>query len=219
MYITVNGLRLFYTATGQGTPLIMLHGNGETHEIFDRAIPILAKYHTVYAVDARGHGQSDPVKEYHYDDIAEDMRCLIGALSLNKPVFYGFSDGGIVGLLLAFRYPDLLSRLIVSGANLNPEGIRPGWLWLFRKIFQKTGDAKMRMMLEEPNITPEQLSRITVPTAVLAGGRDMVLRSHTRLIASCVPGSTLQILPLYGHGSYIVHRRKIAHLILDIEKV
>ena len=66
MFIHVNGVRLFYEKQGTGKPLILLHGNEEDHRIFDEAIELLKKHYTVYAVDSRGHGQSDKVLEYHY---------------------------------------------------------------------------------------------------------------------------------------------------------
>lgn len=215
MKIDVNGTQLYYEVCGSGSPLIMLHGNGETHSIFDKAVPLLSQSFTVYSIDTRGHGQSAPVSEFHYDDMTEDIHCFIEALSLEAPIFYGFSDGGIIGLLLASRYPELLSRLIISGANLSPDGIRPGWLKLFKVINRMANDPKMKMMLDEPCITSQQLNKISVPTLVLAGSRDMVRRDHTIKIAAGIKNSRLQILKGHGHGSYIVHKAKIAHIILE----
>lgn len=214
--ISVNGTKLYCQVSGHGAPLIMMHGNGETHEIFDRAIPLLSERFTVYAIDSRGHGKSAPVSEYHYEDMAEDIRAFIRVMNLKSPYFYGFSDGAIIGLLLASSSPGLLSHLILSGVNLNPRGIRTGWRWLFECIYYMTKDPKMKMMLEEPNISLEELGHISIPTAVIAGGRDMVKRSHIKSIAAAIKGSRLIILPFHGHGSYIVHREKIARLILQI---
>ena len=101
MKISVNGIALHYEKSGEGRPLILLHGNGETHAIFDKALPLLAARFTVYAIDSRGHGESEGADAYHYADMKEDVRCFIQELKLEKPVLYGFSDGGIIGLLLA----------------------------------------------------------------------------------------------------------------------
>jgi pimeloyl-ACP methyl ester carboxylesterase len=215
MMCHVNNINLYYEVSGTGAPLIMLHGNGETHKIFDKAIPLLAEHFTVYAIDSRGHGQSDPVSEYHYDDFAEDIKCFIEEMKLEKPVLYGFSDGGIVGLLLAAKYPQLLSKMIISGTNTIPQGIRTGWLRLFKWINAILKDPKITMMLTEPNITEEMLRSITIPTTVLTGSRDMIKRSHTEHIADCIPNSRLCILKGEGHGSYVLHSKKIANLILD----
>lgn len=215
MMCHVNHRKLYYEVYGTGKPLLLLHGNGETHKVFDKAIPLLAKGFTVYTIDSRGHGQSDAALEYHYDDFTEDIKCFIDELKLERPILYGFSDGGIVGLLLAVKFPQLLSQLIISGANTVPEGIRTGWLRLFQCINAIVKDPKMTMMLTEPNITAEMLRRIEIPTMVLAGSHDMVKRSHTKYIADSIPNSKLHILQGEGHGSYVLHSTKIAKLILD----
>ncbi len=218
MMCRVNNTNLYYEKSGTGRPLLLLHGNGETHKIFDKAMPLLAESFTVYAIDSRGHGQSDAFMEYHYDDFAEDIRCFIDELKLERPILYGFSDGGIVGLLLAAKYPQLLSQMIISGANIAPDGIRTGWFKLFQCINAIVKNPKMTMMLTEPNITAEVLGRIIIPTTVLAGGHDMVKQNHTEYIADNIPNSKLCILQGEGHGSYVLHSTKIAKLILDATK-
>lgn len=217
MIIEVNGVSLFYEKRGRGRPLILLHGNGETHKIFDKALSLLSESFTVYAIDSRGHGESSLPESFHYDDMAEDVRCFIEKLGLEKPVLYGFSDGGIIGLLLAAEYPELLSSLIVSGANTTPYGIRDGWRKFFALLARRVKDPKMDMMLKEPAITSQMLQRISVPTLVLAGSHDMVKRSDTEFIAKSISGSTLRIIKHAGHGSYIVHKKRIAKIILDFE--
>ena len=76
----VNGIRLFYERTGEGRPLVLLHGNGEDHTIFDEAVEVLSNRFTCYAIDSRGHGQSDEVDELHYADMASDLLAFIGDL-------------------------------------------------------------------------------------------------------------------------------------------
>lgn len=215
MIANVNGNNIYYEKSGAGKPLILLHGNGETHKIFDKAVKILSESFTVYALDTRGHGNSDKVNIYHYSDIKEDIRCFIETLELQRPILYGFSDGGIVGLLLAAEYPQLLSQLIVSGANSVPGGIRKGWLTIFKIIYLLTKDPKIKMMLEEPDITSDMLRKIEIPTAVLAGSRDIIKKEHTEYIAGMIKNSSLMILPGEGHGSYIVDSEKIARLLLE----
>lgn len=215
MIVHINGINIFYEKSGFGKSLILLHGNGETHEIFDKAITILKEHFTVYALDTRGHGSSDKVDTFHYSDMAEDVHCFIEILELHNPILYGFSDGGIIGLYLAAKYPKLLAQLIVSGANTIPNGIRNGWLKLFKIGYFLTKDSKMKLMLEEPNITTEMLEKIEVPTVVLAGSKDMIKKEHTEHIASSIKNSSLMILQGESHDSYIVHSNKIAKLILE----
>ena len=122
MIAQINGIDLYYEKTGSGRPLLLVHGNGEDHTIFDVAIEELKEHFTCYAVDSRGHGQSTPVNELHYEDMSRDMMALMDHLDLHDVLFYGFSDGGIVGLLTASRC-DRVTGLIVSGANVSPEGV------------------------------------------------------------------------------------------------
>lgn len=216
MIAHLNYVDIFYTMSGNGADMILLHGNGESHHIFDKAIRVLSQRYKVYAIDSRDHGRSSQVDELHYQDMVLDVKEFIIQMNINKPIIYGFSDGGIIGLMLAYQFPDLLEYLIISGANLNPEGIRKSWLNLFKFIGKITNDKKIKLFLNEPNITPEDLQYICVPTAVLAGSRDMVRRKHTYEIGSHIKNSKVIILLGHGHGSYILHRKKIAKLILRI---
>ena len=216
MYLTVNGVRLFYEKTGTGRPLVMAHCNSMDHKIFRSAVNVLSERFTVYCPDTRDHGRSGKVKTLHYEDMAEDMRAFITALELEKPVFYGFSDGGVTGLILASRCPELLSALIVSGASLRPDSTKDLPLRFFRLWSHVDRSDKMRIMLREPAITDDMLRAITVPTFVTAGERDVIKESHTRHIAETIPGASLKIFPGTGHTGYIVRSTKIADYILSV---
>lgn len=215
MYIQLNGQILFYEKSGDGSPIILVHGNGETHEIFDELIPRLAADYTVYAIDARGHGQSATPAELHYEDMAEDILAFIDALALVKPAFYGFSDGGITGLIFACKYPDKLSCLMVSGASLTPKDLKKRFLRKTKRHYRRTKDPLFYLMLTEPNLTASQLHSITVPTLVLAGEKDLVKKSATRQIADAIPNAALHILEGESHGSYVVHSPKLYPLLRD----
>lgn len=215
MNITVNNVNLYYEVAGSGAPLVMVHGNGETHAIFDKALPLLAEHFTCYLLDSRGHGQSQPVTEYHYADMAEDVFQFIQALHLEHVTYYGFSDGGIIGLLLAAKHPRLLDKMVISGANTRPDAVVKRIVRLFKVINFLHKNPLFELMLTEPHITKEQLQAIETPTLVLAGSKDLVLEEDTRFIAESIPHATLRILPGESHTSYIVHKEKIAELILD----
>lgn len=215
MFIQLNGQILYYKKSGEGSPVILVHGNGETHEIFDVLIPELAKEHTVYALDSRGHGQSATPKEFHYADMAEDVAEFIDALSLKQPAFYGFSDGGIIGLLLASKYPDKLSCLMISGANLRPKDLKRRFLRKMKHHYRKSRNPLFLLMLTEPDIDAAQLSFISVPTLVLAGEKDIVKKSATRRIARAIPHAALRILEGENHGSYVEHSPRLFPLIQE----
>ncbi|MCL2495384.1 MAG: alpha/beta hydrolase [Oscillospiraceae bacterium] len=213
MTIHVNNIDIYYEKAGSGPPVILLHGNGETHKIFRVATQRLAEKYTVYAIDSRGHGKSGRVKALHYADMAEDVARFIEKVGLERPMLYGFSDGGIVALLLAIKYPALLSRLAVSGANLNPRSLSRGFLRFSRAMYAITRGCRWKLMLSEPDITEEELSRIEAPVLVLAGGKDIVEARHTRIIAGAIPGARLRILPGEGHASYVVNSPKLVDIL------
>ena len=214
MWINVNGIKMYYEMHGSGRPLVMVHGNSESHEIFYEARVLLSKHFEVYTVDSRGHGYSTRVDEFHYDDMADDMIAFMEQLDLKDVVFYGFSDGGIIGLLAAMRC-DRIGMLITSGANLTPEGIKAPLRLFVKAAYAVTKDPKMKLMLDEPDIRTEDLSQIKVPAVIIAGEKDVVLEKETAESAMSIPGAKLRIIPGEGHGSYIVHKSRIADIIME----
>ncbi|MBE5995504.1 MAG: alpha/beta hydrolase, partial [Paenibacillaceae bacterium] len=124
MFITVNGIRLHYEVSGKGPAVILVHGNGEDHRIFKETADLLVKDYTVYALDSRGHGKSSGKENISYDKMAKDVAEFIRLLELDRPIYCGFSDGGIIGLVAAVKYPRLFSRMVICGANAYPEGMK-----------------------------------------------------------------------------------------------
>lgn len=216
MFIKINEVTLFYKKSGQGQPLIMLHGNGETHEIFNRSVSLLEKYFTVYSVDFRDHGNSSKVSQIHYKDLASDIYEFICQLNIEDSVYYGFSDGGIVGIILASQYPHLFSKLIVSGPNINPKGLR-----FYARSFMKlryafTKSKKIEMMLKEPNIPLDDLLKINTPTYITAGSFDVISRKHIKLIKQNIKNSELKVFNHHTHSSYIINSDIIAKYIIKV---
>ena len=218
MFADVNGIRLYYEKSGCGQPIVLSHCNSMSHTIFKKAVKVLEKKFTVYNVDTRDHGKSTKVGTLHYEDMAEDMFQFITKLKIEKPIFYGFSDGGITGILLASLHPDLLSKLIISGASLSPESTKALPMAFFKLWSHVDSSDKMQIMMREPNITDDILKAITVPTFVTCGSHDVIKESHSRHIAETIPDATLKIFEGEGHSGYIMNSRKIADYILDVTK-
>ena len=184
MNITVNNVELYYEVVGSGAPLVMIHGNGESHEIFREAVQLLSQRFTCYLLDSRGHGRSQPVTEYHYTDMAQDVYCFIRALELKNVTYYGFSDGGIIGLLLAIDHPEVLDRMIISGANTCPEAVSKPQAMVFRLLNFLHKNPLFQLILTEPHISAEQLQSITVTVyesiTDFVTAIDYDLTNHTR---------------------------------------
>lgn len=213
MFVNVNEIKIHYEVFGEGKPIILLHGNGECYKIFDMLIDKLKDNYKVYALDSRCHGESDNPKEITYDLMCDDTIEFIKKLNIEKPIFYGFSDGGIVGLLIAMKEPELLSNLIISGAQLNPNACITSDLIITKLLYFITRKKLIRLMVKEPNINPEELTKIKIPVHVIAGENDVIKRSHTELIAKSIPNSTLEIVQGEDHGSYIIHSGKLYDII------
>ena len=216
--ISVNGVNIYYEVAGEGSPVILLHGNGGSHKDLSAEIEQLTEAgYRVYAPDSRGQGQSSSAPEYHYADMADDVFLLIREWNLEKPALYGWSDGGIIGLLTEIRHPGTLSALAISGANVSPDGLEDSFLQPLRFVSSVAGSLT-QMILNEPDISEEELASIRIPVLVTAGSHDIIKREHTEMIARSIPNAKLMILEGESHGSYIVGSRKMGDLLLSFLK-
>ena len=214
--IDVNGVNLLYATRGpeNGYPVILLHGNGGSHiKMRTQAMQLAKAGYRVYSPDSRGQGANEPLQEYHYADMAEDTYCFIQKLGLEKPYVYGWSDGGIIALMMEMEHPGTCGKIAVSGANLTPdcgEGFEELKAWIL-----ENGTPLAMMMLSEPDIKPEQLRAIHCPTLVTAGSEDLISEEHTRMIADNIPGASLVIVQGKDHGNYIKRSPIMGRLLLD----
>ena len=121
-YIDVNDIKVYYEIYGEGEPLLLLHGNSGSIENFIYQIPELSKHFKVIAVDSRAQGRtSDSDQEITYALMASDMSELIDKLNLGKVNVVGWSDGGNIGLELAFAHPEKVLKVVAFGANYTYE--------------------------------------------------------------------------------------------------
>jgi len=209
MQITVNGTQLYYAQRGRGPAFILLHGNGEDHTLFSDLITRLADHFTVYALDSRGHGQSQANVALSYELMTADLSDFIQQLHLEQPTILGFSDGGIVALMLAIAHPKQVGRLILAGTNLSPRGLKWTANLGFYVAYFLRHNPQLKMMFNAPHINPADLKTIHVPTIVLAGSRDLITARETQRIATGIPGARVHILPGETHGSYIKNNAKL----------
>jgi pimeloyl-ACP methyl ester carboxylesterase len=147
-YIQANGLDIYYEEHGHGTPLLLIHGGILTGDSWQPYLAGLAEHYCVITPDSRGHGRTaNPTGGMSFRLLAEDMVALMQALDIQKPLIYGYSDGGQVALEIGMRYPDLPQALVVGGAHLElTEGSR-------RWVCSILGDA------ESPDVDIEKFER------------------------------------------------------------
>lgn len=199
-------IELFYTKTGSGPPLLLLHGNGEDGTYFVHQVEEFSRDFTVYAIDTRGHGQSPRGgAPFTISQFADDLLAFMDRQGLPRADILGFSDGGNIALIFALRHPDRVRRLILNGANLDPKGVKPLVqlpivLGYHFASLSKSPKAKARaellgLMVNEPHIDPAELGKLSMPVLVIAGTRDMIRENHTRLIANRIPNARLLLIP------------------------
>lgn len=194
------GFALFCREAGQGEPLVLLHGNGESSEYFAAQIAYFAREYHVLAVDTRGHGCSPRGSApFTLAQFADDLLAFLDERRLGRVDLLGFSDGGNIALLFALKHPERVRRLILNGANLAPGGVK----WTVQipvvlgyaaaclaAVFDRRARARaelLGLMVHEPHIAPGELARLDMPVLVIVGERDMIRDRHSQLICDSLP--------------------------------
>ena len=90
---------------------------------------------------------------------------------------------------------------IASGVNANPEGVKPGWLKVFKAIYQVNRSPLFALMLTEPNITAEMLQDIRIPVTIFGADRDMIQKEHMEEIAMLIPKGVYREVRHANHSS------------------
>lgn len=206
MYIEINGISLFYETRGSGSPLLLLHGNGEDHHIFDPLAHKLAADFTVYSIDSRNHGQSQKTEDYSYETMADDMGCFIQALGLGQAGLVGFSDGAITGLLLAMKQSRAVSRMALLGINLKPGDFTEDNFQFIKDTYQETKDPLFKLMLEQPNIELDDVRSVSTPVLLVGAENDLFKPETFPDLAQALPNARLKIMAGHDHASYIINQ-------------
>ncbi len=227
----------------QANTLLLIHGFGGTPESdFEAQLPVLQSHFRVIAPHLHGYGRSTHRTSYNlsfYRDDANDLARLLDALNIDKVLVLGFSDGGIVGLLLAALFPQRVSALAVMGAqpSINAQNVAAIRHWLIetplseewqKELAKLHGDPYWRtlprMYVEGQDklvaaggviITEEELASIQCPALVMHGKRDRIVPiDYAYTIAEHIPNSEMLLFDA-GHAAHLRYEKEYTSSIME----
>jgi pimeloyl-ACP methyl ester carboxylesterase len=222
--VIVNGHPLCYAERGKGPPLLLLHGGGDSGEhSFAHQIDALGAQRLIIAPDQVGQGRTPPVPgPLSYRAMMQDTAALLRFLKVSRTDAVGFSDGGILALMLAVHHPTLVRRLVVGGANIAPSGLVPEHLEGLRKAQkpnpESIGEKLAKLWFTSPvesEISPAALATVAQPVLVICGDHDIVTLEHTLEIYHALPNAQLCILPGTGHGTFAERPERVNPIVAE----
>jgi pimeloyl-ACP methyl ester carboxylesterase len=219
----VNGIKIYYAIfnTEGKDAVILLHGGLCSSDYWSAEVPLLSKTHKVIIVDSRGQGRSTMTdKPLSYNLMASDILQLMNYLKIKKVSIVGWSDGGIIGLVLAIQNPDRIDKLFTFGANYNLSGYKSEpsdtsnsarFMARVQSDYRRlspTPDSFLvlrkaigQMYSTEPNLKPDDIKTIKAPTVIACGQYEQFIKfEHFQQLAHLIPGAKLVILPNVSHG-------------------
>ena len=231
-YVELPAVRTWYEVEGQGEPIVLLHGGFCTNETWGPQRADFAAGHLTFLPERRAHGHTPDVEgPLSYRDMARDTIDFLGSVVGGPAHLVGWSDGGIVALLVAIERPDLVRRVAAGGASFKPASE-------FGPIGGLEPPAELRSMYEaaspdgaghwpvvvgkmvelfgtEPDIPIEDLRSIGAPTLVLVGDDDAVPLEHTVELYRAIPDSELAVVPGTSHFHFMEKPSLVNRIVLD----
>jgi pimeloyl-ACP methyl ester carboxylesterase len=200
--VEVNGMQMYYEVSGQGDPLIVLHGAYMNIPTMGGIIPKLAETHTVYALELQGHGRTTDIdRPITYPNLADDVAAFMEAVDLPKADVFGYSMGAAAGLQLAIRHPDKVDQLIAASVAYDARGWQPA---LVEFIPQMTVEMftsmpfaedykrlaadpegfpalveKLIALEKEPMAWEEDVKALKAPVLIITGDADVTTLEHS----------------------------------------
>lgn len=242
-YIKIKSAKLYYETYGQGVPLLLIHGGYKSIVDFEYNIPALSEHFMVIAVDSRGYGRStNNLDSMSYELLTDDMEQFITQLNIKSVNVCGFSDGGIVALYLAAKYPSLVRKVFVSGANYKvtanlsnkiddkiiAQKINSGAFWSGIKNhyiqlnpnpekYVRQFQLVYRMWCQNPCIPKDLFVKIDAPVFLLYGDRDIIPLELGLEMYHLLPQKTTQlcVLPNATHYTFSEKPKLVNDLLIS----
>lgn len=219
-WLEVQGTRLYYEVHGQGEPLLLLHGGLGFIETWQKQIPALARHYQIIALDNRNHGRStDDGQHLSYAQMAQDALALLDALKIKKVHVLGWSDGGSIALEMALQAPERVHSLLLVATRFHYQGVQTDRQLSAEQVMAETAGLQafyqqhapqgqrwsdlvqrsVRLWASQPELTPEQLSHIQLPSLLLYGTKERYVEpQHAQQLAD-VLAAKLIWFPEAGH--------------------
>jgi pimeloyl-ACP methyl ester carboxylesterase len=234
--IDINGHPTWVKVRGDGDEtVLLLHGGMSNSDLLLDALgDELVERYRVVAFDRRGHGYTaDTPAPFHYEDMGAETIGVLETVVGGFAHLVGWSDGGIIALLVGMRRPELVGRLVVIGANYHFDGALPLEIpedspvaaEMFEAYAARSPDGAehfgeifprfMAMATSEPTWTVDDLSTVTAPTLVMAGDDDLIRLTHTAELYEALPAGQLSIVPATSHALPLERPAEVARIILD----
>ncbi len=219
----VNGIKIWYATFGAGEPVIPLHGGLANANYWGLQVRALAPHYRVIVMDSRGHGRSSrDTRPFGYDLMADDVIGLMDYLGIPKAAIVGWSDGAIIGLDIAQRHPQRLTKLFAFAANSDPSGVADiAKSPVFNAFVARAGKEYAalsptpneynafvtqitKMWQTQPNWTAADLGKIAVPVWIVDADHDEAIkRENTEFMAANIPEAGLLIEPDVSHFAFL----------------
>ena len=240
-YLKVFNHQIYYEEYGEGPPLLLLHwGSGSISTSFNKLIPKLENKFRLIAIDSPGHGRSEQTDSLSHQLLADYFNEIINILKLDSVNIMGISDGGIAALILAADRPDVVKRVIASGAQfigpdaliddylptITPEKVEKDWdsgLWddNYMKMAFKGNDWRKliidlrQLWNQEICIPNKKVEKIGSKVMIVFGDHDIVKLEHGLEMHKAIKGSELLILPNTGHDTFGERSELIAEIAVE----
>jgi len=234
-YVDIAGHSTWTEVLGDGpATVVLLHGGlSNCDDLLGTIGGALSEQFRVVAFDRRGHGRtSDSDAPFHYQDMTNETIAVVEDVVGGPAHFVGWSDGGIVSLLVSLHRPDLVTRQVLIGTNYHYDGLRPLEMDPSSSIgpamkaaygerspdgvehFDVVRDKSITLFDSEPTLTVTELRNVRAPTLVMVGDDDLQELGHTVSLYESLPAGQLAVVPRTSHALPMEAPAEVARLVL-----
>lgn len=213
-YVEINGMKMYYEVSGEGDPLIVLHGAYMNIPSMGSIIPKLAGTHKIYAIEMQGHGRTTDIdRPITYQNLADDVAAFMNAVEVEKADVFGYSMGAEVGLQLAIRHPEKVNRLVAASVAYDLEGWQPEFKAAipqmtvemivnmpFAEDYRRLSPnpdgfpalvEKLIALEKEPMAWEEDIKNLKTPVLIIAGDADVMTLEHSVSLFRLLGGGSM----------------------------